>query len=117
MKPPPAALQVACTASGLRALNVPSAVIESFSPEFLAGMAEENRARRLGDIGSNAPSKWEWGYGVADAPDLIVMFFADAHGLSSFIERATGITWRAAFEELRWLGTADRDGVEPFGFG
>jgi deferrochelatase/peroxidase EfeB len=117
MKPPPStALQVAFTASGLRALNVPSAVIESFSPEFLAGMAEENRARRLGDIGSNAPSKWEWGYGAADAPDLIVMFFADSHGLGSFMEDSKGVAWRAAFEELRWLGTADLDGVEPFGF-
>jgi deferrochelatase/peroxidase EfeB len=117
MKPPPStALQVAFTASGLRALNVPPAVIGSFSPEFLAGMAEENRARRLGDIGSNAPSNWKWGYGAADAPDLIVMFFADSHGLGSFIENSKGVAWSAAFEELRWLGTADLDGVEPFGF-
>ncbi|HEY8834297.1 MAG TPA: hypothetical protein VIM09_01835 [Chthoniobacterales bacterium] len=117
MKPPPStALQVAFTASGLRALNVPPAVIESFSPEFLAGISEKNRARRLGDIGNNAPSNWEWGYGAVEAPDLIVMFFADSHGLGSFIESSKGIAWSAAFEELRWLGTADLDGVEPFGF-
>ena len=79
MKPPPStAMQVAFTAAGLSALGVPPSVIAGFSPEFLAGMAEENRARRLGDIESNAPSEWEWGY-AASAPDLVVMFFAE-HG-------------------------------------
>ena len=28
----------------------------------------------------------------------------------------TGAAWKQAFEPLRWLGTADLDGVEPFGF-
>ena len=51
MKPPPStAMQVAFTAAGLKALGVPPSVIAGFSPEFLAGMAEENRARRLGDV-------------------------------------------------------------------
>jgi len=109
------ALQVAFTASGLRALEVPAAVIESFSPEFLGGMSEEDRVRRLGDIGGNAPSEWEWGY-AASAPDLVVMFFADRHILDAFIQSSKGNNWSEAFEELRWLGTADLDGVEPFGF-
>ena len=113
--PPSTALQVAFTASGLRALDVPDAVIESFSPEFLGGMSEKNRARRLGDIGSNAPREWEWGY-AANTPDLVVMFFADRHGLGAFIQDSKGNNWNEAFEELRWLGTADLDGVEPFGF-
>jgi Dyp-type peroxidase family len=116
-KPPPStALQVAFTAKGLRALGVPSAIVEGFSPEFLTGMAESNRARRLGDIGHNAPSKWEWGYGACN-PDLLVMFFADRRGrLDAFIESSKGNNWHEAFEEIRWQGTADLDGVEPFGF-
>ncbi|MEY2490598.1 MAG: hypothetical protein QOC70_2540 [Verrucomicrobiota bacterium] len=115
-KPPPStALQVAFTAKGLRALEVPSAVIESFSPEFLTGMAEPNRARRLGDIGPNAPCEWEWGYGAC-MPDLLVMFFADRRRLDAFIQSSKGNSWSEAFEELRWQGTADLDGVEPFGF-
>jgi deferrochelatase/peroxidase EfeB len=115
-KPPPStALQVAFTAQGLRALEVPSAIIEGFSPEFLTGMAEPNRARRLGDIGPNAPSEWEWGYGNG-VPDLLVMFFADRRGLDAFIQSSKGNNWSEAFEGLRWQGTADLDGVEPFGF-
>ena len=47
-----------------------------FSSEFLTGMTEESRSRRSGDIGNNAPSKWEWGY-AASVPHLMVMFFAE----------------------------------------
>src|SRR5205809_481290 len=53
--PPPTAVQVAFTAAGLEALGVPPPAIAGFSPEFLAGMTDDNRARRLGDVGDNAP--------------------------------------------------------------
>jgi len=116
MTPPPAtAMQAAFTAAGLESLGVPASVLAGFSPEFLMGMAEENRARRLGDVGSNAPSQWEWGY-ATDVPHLMVMFFAEPGRLQSHIQDSKGSAWNTAFEEQRWLGTADLDGVEPFGF-
>lgn len=116
MKPPPStAMQVAFTAAGLTALGIHPSVIAGFSPEFLAGMTEENRARRLGDVASTAASQWEWGY-AATAPHLMVMFFAEPDRLDVFIQSSKGNAWREAFEELRWLGTADLDGFEPFGF-
>jgi deferrochelatase/peroxidase EfeB len=114
--PPPAtALQIAFTADGLKALEVPAEAIAGFSAEFLTGMTEESRARRLGDVEHNAPSQWAWGYGVG-IPDLVVMFFAQPRGLAAFIQNSTGPDWEAAFEEMHWLKTADLDGVEPFGF-
>ena len=113
--PPSTALQVAVTANGLQSLGVPPSVLAGFSPEFLTGMAEENRARRLGDVGSNAPSQWEWGY-AASVPHLMVMFFGEHGRLQAFIQDTKTDAWNAAFEEQRWLGTADLDGVEPFGF-
>ena len=116
MRPPPStAMQVAFTAAGLEALGVPPSVLAGFSPEFLTGMTEENRARRLGDVGSNAPSRWEWGY-AASVPHLMVMYFAEPGRLQAFMQDSRGNAWNAAFEEQRWLGTADLDGVEPFGF-
>ena len=116
MDPPPAtALQIAFTAHGLAEIGVPTSVIASFSPEFLTGMTETSRTRRLGDVGPNAPSQWAWGY-AATVPHLVVMFFAQPGGLTSFIQNATGPRWSDAFEEMRWLKTADLDGVEPFGF-
>jgi deferrochelatase/peroxidase EfeB len=116
MKPAPAtAIQVAFTAAGLTALGVRPSVIAGFSPEFLAGITEENRARRLGDVKSNAASQWEWGY-ASNAPDLMVMFFAEPARLDALIQSSKGSAWSEAFGELRWLETADLDGVEPFGF-
>lgn len=116
MNPPPStALQVAFTAGGLAALGVPGPVIAEFSPEFLAGMTEESRMRRLGDVGSNAPAQWEWGY-ETDVPHLVIMFFAEPGGLTNFVQNATGPGWNEAFAEMRWLKTANLDGVEPFGF-
>ena len=116
MTPPPsAALQVAFTARGLAEIGLAESVIQGFSPEFLAGMTEESRTRRLGDVDTNAPSQWAWGYG-ASVPHLVVMFFAAPGTLTDFIQSVTGPRWPDAFEEMRWLKTADLDGIEPFGF-
>jgi Dyp-type peroxidase family len=113
--PPPAtALQVASTVAGLRALHVPDAVIGAFSHEFVSGMTQESSSRRLGDLETNAPSNWAWGYGD-NVPHLLVMFFAQSDLLDAFKESSTGGVWNDAFEAT-WLCTADLDGIEPFGF-
>jgi deferrochelatase/peroxidase EfeB len=114
--PPPEALQVAFSAAGLAALGVPAAVRAAFSPEFLGGMADASRARRLGDVGANAPSRWRWG-GDAGVPHALVMFFTrDAGSLDSFVARTAGAAFGDAFDMWQWLETSDFDGVEPFGF-
>src|SRR5258706_1668735 len=116
LDPPPAtAIQVAFTAAGLEALGISASVLADFSPEFLAGMTENNRSRRLGDVGSNAPSQWEWG-GPARVPHLLVMFFAEPGRLDALVQRTKGDAWNEAFDVLGFLGTANFDGVEPFGF-
>lgn len=114
--PPPTALHIAFTPSGLDRFGVPAAVLAAFSPDFLGGMTEASRSRRLGDIGSNAPDHWEWGGGAATVPHLLVMFFAEPGGLANFMQRSTGPAWDAGFETIRRLNTADLDGIEPFGF-
>jgi Dyp-type peroxidase family len=116
MNPPPTtALQVAFTVAGLRALDLPDDVLGQFSPEFLTGMTEESRARRLGDVETNAAEDWAWGY-EASLPHLVVLFFAEPGRLESFVRAAVTPAWSAAFEEPQWLRTSDLDGVEPFGF-
>jgi deferrochelatase/peroxidase EfeB len=117
--PPTTALQVAFTASGLKALGVAESTLAGFSSEFLAGMTADARARRLGDVGANAPSQWEWGAASA-VPHLAVMLFAEPGrdgGLDGFERRTTsGTAWSSAFEVLRRLDTGDLGGHEPFGF-
>ncbi len=115
-KPPPStALNIAFTAPGLRALGISESVIAGFSHEFRGGIAEESRARQLGDVGNNAPSTWAWGdYGCE--PHAVVMFFGEPAQFGSFVQSAKGNAWRDAFDEIASLGTSDLDGVEPFGF-
>ena len=116
VKPPPkTALNVAFTAPGLRELGVQNSIISGFSHEFRGGMAQESRARQLGDVGENAPLKWFWGsYG--SEPHAVVMFFAEPDRFDSFVQSTKGNSWADAFEELKTLGTSNLDGDEPFGF-
>jgi deferrochelatase/peroxidase EfeB len=112
--PPSTALQVAFTVEGLRKLGVSESVIKSFSHEFVSGMTESNRSRRLGDVKDNAPSEWWWG-GPGNEPHLVVMFFSESELLDDFVQSSTGEKWNNAFE-VHWLYTSDLDGIEPFGF-
>ena len=112
---PTTALQVAITAHGLEALGVPPSIRAGFSPEFLEGMADANRARRLGDVGGNAPVQWDWGY-EKTVPHVVLMLFAKPGELGALVARTCDEAWQGAFDELRRLGTADLDGEEPFGF-
>jgi deferrochelatase/peroxidase EfeB len=113
--PPSTAMQVAFTAAGLKALGVADAVLSGFSSEFLAGMMEESRSRRLGDVGNSAPSQWVWGNSDR-VPHLVVMFLAKPGLLEKFVATSTGKAWNDAFEVLRSLDTSDLGGFEPFGF-
>lgn len=113
--PPSTALQLAFSAPGLRALGLDEVLISGFSLAFRGGMTQENRARELGDVGSNAPEYWHWG-NAANEVHVLVMFFAVAGQLDAWVQAATGDSWGAAFSVVDWLQTENLDGVEPFGF-
>lgn len=111
----PAAVQVALTSAGLRALRLPEEVIGSFSDEFLSGMAgEEGRSRRLGDIEASAPQRWVWGWGERE-PHLLVMLYAETGRLADW--RASAAPGAGSglqlIHEIRAGDLGDR---EPFGF-
>ncbi len=113
--PPNTALQVAFTVDGLRALHVPNEAITGFAPEFIAGMTEESRSRRLGDVGENEPAKWTWGY-ADSTPHLVIMMYGKRDDLAQCEAEFKGPSWDVAFEVLGRLGTDDLGDVEPFGF-
>jgi Dyp-type peroxidase family len=54
---PPFALNLGLSHQGLRALELPASTLESFPAEFQAGMS--GRSVVLGDVGRNAPSRWD----------------------------------------------------------
>jgi len=116
VEPPPAtALQIALSSDGMRALGVADTIVDSFAVEFVTGMADDaNRARRLGDVGVNDPSRWQWGAGMR-APHVLLLLYALPGKLAGF-QRAIEAQCAAGFAKIDCLTTSDLDGVEPFGF-
>ena len=57
-------ITIAFTYHGLQALGVPQTSLDSFAPEFRAGMAA--RAAELGDVGDSSPEHWEKPLGTTD---------------------------------------------------
>jgi len=112
---PSKALHIAFTAPGLRALGVAAPILAGFSHEFLAGMTDESRSRRLGDLDRNAPAQWAWGAG-AGIPHLVVMIFAGPGRLEDTVQGVTHGAWRDTFDLVQRLDTGDLHGHEPFGF-
>ncbi|MBX3329863.1 MAG: hypothetical protein KF722_05650 [Nitrospira sp.] len=112
---PQTALQVAFTSEGLRALEVAPDLLAEFSAEFVAGMASDAaRARRLGDIGANDPSGWQWGAGER-VPHVAVLLYARSGRLAAW-EQEIDAQCAAGFARIERLSTSDTQDVEPFGF-
>jgi Dyp-type peroxidase family len=85
--PPPTAMHVAFTFSGLAALALDDALLESFPVEFREGMA--SRAERLGDRGPSAPSEWEPGF--AEAHVLVTLYGIDEAHLEAGRDALRGV--------------------------
>ncbi|MDF0673333.1 MAG: hypothetical protein P0120_03170 [Nitrospira sp.] len=112
---PETALHVAFTSEGLRALEIAPDLLAEFSAEFVAGMTSDAaRARRLGDIGANDPSGWQWGTGER-VPHVAVLLYARSGRLAAW-EQEIEAQCAAGFVRIERLSTSDRQDVEPFGF-
>jgi Dyp-type peroxidase family len=79
-------LNVALTYHGLEALGVPAASLATFAPEFREGMAA--RAGQLGDVGVNAPEKWEGPLGTPDVHVALAVVAREATDLAELLEKA-----------------------------
>jgi deferrochelatase/peroxidase EfeB len=117
-KPRPVrAMQLAFSWDCLLKLGLSPDTKDGFSLEFQSGMnGDDNRCRRLGDVGHDAPAHWEWGAGDR-AAEMVVILFAEKKKLDPWKHEAKGNQWDAAFHELACLDSFNlpKD-VEPFGF-
>ncbi len=68
-------ITLAFTWTGLRALGVPDAVLDTFPDAFREGMAA--RADILGDTGANAPEHWDGGLAGDDLHAIAILFARD----------------------------------------
>lgn len=90
-------ISAALTFSGLKALGLPEASLESFAPEFKQGMAA--RARVLGDTGENSPEHWEKPLGSRDVHVVVTAVAPHKEVLEASLARA-----RQTYEQ--WPGIA-----------
>jgi Dyp-type peroxidase family len=79
-------VSVALTFQGLKALGVPQASLDSFSPEFQQGMAA--RAAILGDTGESSPEHWEKPLGSADVHVVVTALAPDTGRLEEALAQA-----------------------------
>jgi Dyp-type peroxidase family len=79
-------VSVALTFQGLKALGVPQASLDSFSPEFQQGMAA--RAAILGDTGESSPEHWEKPLGSADVHVVVTALAPDTGRLEEALVQA-----------------------------
>ncbi len=79
-------VSVALSYQGLKALGVPQASLESFSPEFQQGMAA--RAKSLGDTGESSPEHWEKPLGSADVHVVITAVAPSTRAVGSGIRKS-----------------------------
>lgn len=116
-RPPDTALQIAFSPNGLTALGLPDEVIKQFSDEFVSGMnSDENRSRRLGDVGSNAPSHWRWGNHDSDQIHIVLLLYAKEGSIEDFVIHVQDETFKRAFAVAHVLPTDTLSPIEPFGF-
>ncbi len=116
-KAPVKALQIALSVHGLLALGLKESIIEQFSDEFINGMSDdESRSRRLGDIGANSPTSWQWGGDSKHVPDAIVLLYAKKNGMAAWRKTVENGQFSKAFQLVTQLPTADLGDIEPFGF-
>jgi deferrochelatase/peroxidase EfeB len=110
------AVQAAFTAQGLTKLGLDPALLEAFSDEFLTGMTEPNRARRLGDTGDNAPGNWAWGGTENAMPDVLLMCYGQSGHIQKWLAEVFEDSFDRAFHVIANFPTHPRIDREPFGF-
>src|SRR2546423_10908549 len=79
-------LSVALTYQGLKAVGVPQASLDSFTPEFQEGMAA--RAALLGDVGESSPAVWEKPLGTPDVHVLLSAISPDTSRCDELLSHA-----------------------------
>lgn len=109
------AVNVALTSSGLAKLGVPADVLELFALEFAGGMTTPHRRRMLGDVGPDAPERWDWG-GPGRPIDAVLLLYAQDDRSLAALQAEQTDALPSGVRVVRALDTSDLHGYEPFGF-
>jgi deferrochelatase/peroxidase EfeB len=114
----PQVCQIAFTAAGLRALGTEVTPEDGFDPQFIDGIAgDERRSHRLGDEGANAPAHWHWGVGEQE-PHILLLLLAANTVIDSLAQATRSAAQAAGCAVIsgNTSVTTTQLGREPFGF-
>jgi Dyp-type peroxidase family len=116
-EPPEPLVNVAFTHAGLVALEVDPVLRAGFSTPFVQGSQHPYRARVNGDLGANAPERWDWGSETNPVHVALLVFAATPASVERYAAdfvaraRAAGLELVTALE-----GTTLSGRKEHFGF-
>lgn len=110
-------VNVAFSASGLRALGLPEPSLATFPRPFLDGMSAPERARALGDHGENSAERWDFGGARGLRVDALVLAYAsDPDELDEVSDELEDDFERFGFEVHVEDAYLPADGRGHFGF-
>jgi len=110
---------LALAASGLTALGLDTADLDTFSAAFVNGMTAPYRSRALGDEGDRRPGCWDWGNDAAPADALLFIYALSQAQLSAAVGAVLLPPDVHLVQEIKLQVRAQTPSgfmVEPFGF-
>jgi Dyp-type peroxidase family len=108
---------VAFTHTGLAALGVSPATLDSFPREFVEGMATDARGRLLGDVGPSHHDSWQWGGKTNPVHVALLLYAADASALAAHRAGVMGAAEAAGLRVVKMIETVTLPRrQEHFGF-
>lgn len=107
-------LNIGFTSTGLTALQLPTASLESFPKEFVQGSAA--RATHLGDTGDSAPEHWKGKLGTPEAHVLLTLSAQASEILESVTAILRQLFTGAVTELSHHDGKALPDNLTHFGY-
>ncbi len=117
-QPSQTALNIAFTATGLKALGLHDENIRAFSREFREGIDTPHRRRMLGDSGKSSPDTWNWGNSADESVHILLMVFGinEEVCLNYFNELQSDYLAHGLSDNLHLDGLTLENNKEHFGF-
>lgn len=105
-KPKNTAMNIAFTLAGLKALGLKESAINSFSNEFVEGMATEHKQMMFGDYGTSDPKNWTWGGVQSPEIHILLMLYAtDAEILSTLYDEVNASLMHGGISLIKTIDT------------
>lgn len=116
-RPDTAALHIAFTFNGLKALGLGPGALDSFPIELEDGMTTPHKQLFLGDFAESSPDTWEWGGAQTEEVHILLMIYAKNAGRLAETVSKYREGFSDGLKEIKGLETTELyERKEHFGF-